>query len=140
MIGRLTMGQVVSRFPRAARNLGEMGAQLVDLPKCVEPSAIWRQFRLGSLACKRQLPNGSEEYFVLMELCSGGHVVDLISKRGGKPFEEASTTRDERGFLVHPDGRLGQDRSVPLRFTAIWAKRASGLEFVSWQSTGIPPR
>ena len=32
----------------------------------------------------------------------------------------------------------GQDRSVPLRFTAIWAKRPSGVEFVSWQSTGIP--
>ena len=34
----------------------------------------------------------------------------------------------------------GQDRTVPLRFTAIWAKRPYGLEFVSWQSTGIPPR
>ena len=34
----------------------------------------------------------------------------------------------------------GQDRSVPLRFHAIWAKRPSGLQFVSWQSTGIPPR
>jgi hypothetical protein len=34
----------------------------------------------------------------------------------------------------------GHDRTVPLRFTAIWAKRPSGLEFVSWQSTGIPPR
>jgi len=33
----------------------------------------------------------------------------------------------------------GQDRTVPLRFTAIWAKRPSGLQFVSWQSTGIPP-
>ena len=34
----------------------------------------------------------------------------------------------------------GQDRTLPLRFTAIWAKRPSGLEFVSWQSTSIPPR
>jgi ketosteroid isomerase-like protein len=34
----------------------------------------------------------------------------------------------------------GQDRTVPLRFTAIWAKRPSGIEFVSWQSTGIPPK
>ena len=32
----------------------------------------------------------------------------------------------------------GEDRTVPLRYTAIWAKRPSGLEFVSWQSTGIP--
>ena len=31
-----------------------------------------------------------------------------------------------------------QDRTVPLRFTAIWAKRPSGLEFVFWHSTGIP--
>src|SRR3989442_10596399 len=34
----------------------------------------------------------------------------------------------------------GADRTVPLRFTAIWAKRPSGMEFVSWQSTGIPPK
>ena len=34
----------------------------------------------------------------------------------------------------------GQNRTVPLRFHAIWAKRPSGLEFVSWQPTGIPPR
>jgi ketosteroid isomerase-like protein len=34
----------------------------------------------------------------------------------------------------------GQDRSVPLRYTAIWAKRPSGIQFVSWQSTGIPPK
>jgi hypothetical protein len=32
----------------------------------------------------------------------------------------------------------GQDRSVPLRFTAIWANRPAGPQFVSWQSTGIP--
>ena len=34
----------------------------------------------------------------------------------------------------------GQDRSVPLRFTAIWASRPAGPQFVSWQSTGIPPK
>ena len=33
-----------------------------------------------------------------------------------------------------------QDRTIPLRYTTIWAKRASGPEFVSWQSTGIPPK
>jgi Domain of unknown function (DUF4440) len=42
------------------------------------------------------------------------------------------------GTAVYEVTAGGQDRSVPLRFTAIWAKRASGPEFVSWQSTGIP--
>ena len=42
------------------------------------------------------------------------------------------------GTAVYEVTSGGQDRSVPLRFTAIWAKRPSGLEFVSWQSTGIP--
>ena len=42
------------------------------------------------------------------------------------------------GTAVYEVTAGGQDRSVPLRFTAIWAKRPSGLEFVSWQSTGIP--
>jgi uncharacterized protein DUF4440 len=44
------------------------------------------------------------------------------------------------GTAVYEVTSAGQDRTVPLRYTAIWAKRPSGLEFVSWQSTGIPPR
>jgi len=44
------------------------------------------------------------------------------------------------GTAVYEVTSGGQDRSVPLRFTAIWAKRPSGVEFVSWQSTGIPPK
>ena len=42
------------------------------------------------------------------------------------------------GTAVYEVTSAGQDRTVPLRFTAIWAKRPGGLEFVSWQSTGIP--
>ena len=42
------------------------------------------------------------------------------------------------GTAVYEVTSGGQDRTVPLRFTAIWAKRPSGIEFVSWQSTGIP--
>ena len=44
------------------------------------------------------------------------------------------------GTAIYEVTAAGQDRTVPLRFTAIWAKRPSGLEFVSWQSTGLPPR
>ena len=42
------------------------------------------------------------------------------------------------GTAVYEVTSGGQDRTVPLRFTAIWAKRPSGLQFVSWQSTGNP--
>jgi hypothetical protein len=44
------------------------------------------------------------------------------------------------GTAVYEVTSGGQDRSVPLRFTAIWAKRPAGIQFVSWQSTGIPPK
>lgn len=44
------------------------------------------------------------------------------------------------GTAVYEVTSGGQDRTVPLRFTAIWVKRAAGPEFVSWQSTGLPPR
>ena len=44
------------------------------------------------------------------------------------------------GTAVYEVTESGQDRTVPLRFTAIWAKRPSGLEFVSWKSAGIPPK
>ena len=42
------------------------------------------------------------------------------------------------GTAVYEVTAGGQDRTVPLRFTAILAKRPSGVEFVSRQSTGIP--
>lgn len=34
----------------------------------------------------------------------------------------------------------GQELSVPLRFTTVWAKRPAGLQFVSWQATRVPPK
>jgi len=42
------------------------------------------------------------------------------------------------GTALYEVTSAGQERTVPLRFTAIWAKRPSGIEFVSWQSTGMP--
>jgi len=36
------------------------------------------------------------------------------------------------GTAVYEVTAGGQDRTVPLRFTAIWAKRPGGLQFVSW--------
>jgi hypothetical protein len=42
------------------------------------------------------------------------------------------------GTAVYEVTAGGEDRTVPLRFTAIRAKRPSGVELVSWQSTGIP--
>ena len=44
------------------------------------------------------------------------------------------------GTAVYEVTSGGQDRTAPLRFTAVWVKRPSGLEFVSWQSTGIPQK
>jgi hypothetical protein len=44
------------------------------------------------------------------------------------------------GTAVYEVTTGGQDRTLLLRYTTIWAKRPSGLEFVSWQSTGIPPK
>ena len=32
----------------------------------------------------------------------------------------------------------GQDRSVELLFHSIWAKRDSGVQFISWQATALP--
>jgi ketosteroid isomerase-like protein len=34
----------------------------------------------------------------------------------------------------------GQDLSVQLRFSSIWAKRAGGAQFVSWEATRVPPK
>jgi uncharacterized protein DUF4440 len=42
------------------------------------------------------------------------------------------------GTAVYEVTAGGQDRTVPLRYTVIWVRRAGGLEFVSWQSTAIP--
>jgi ketosteroid isomerase-like protein len=34
----------------------------------------------------------------------------------------------------------GQDSSPELRFHTVWIKRDGGLQFVSWQSTRLPPK
>jgi hypothetical protein len=34
----------------------------------------------------------------------------------------------------------GQDSAVELRFHTIWVKRGDALQFVSWQSTRLPPK
>jgi hypothetical protein len=34
----------------------------------------------------------------------------------------------------------GKEMSVPLRFHAIWVKRAAGVQFISWESTRFPPK
>jgi hypothetical protein len=34
----------------------------------------------------------------------------------------------------------GQDIAVELRFHSIWARRDTGLEFISWQATRVPPK
>jgi hypothetical protein len=34
----------------------------------------------------------------------------------------------------------GQDLAVELRFHSIWAQRAGGPQFVSWQATRVPPK
>ena len=44
------------------------------------------------------------------------------------------------GTAVYEVTVSGENRTVPLRYTVVWVKRSGGLEFVSWQSTGIPPR
>ena len=33
----------------------------------------------------------------------------------------------------------GEDLSIQLRFHSVWAKRPQGVQFVSWQSTRLPP-
>jgi len=76
----------------------------------------------------------------------------IESMRSGRPKYRKMTPNNDlktrtygclaliTGTAVYEVTSAGQDRTVPLRFTAVWAKRPSGIEFVSWQSTGIPPR
>ncbi|HZP91946.1 MAG TPA: nuclear transport factor 2 family protein [Burkholderiales bacterium] len=34
----------------------------------------------------------------------------------------------------------GEDRTLDLLFHSVWAKRAAGAQFVSWQATRMPPK
>jgi hypothetical protein len=34
----------------------------------------------------------------------------------------------------------GKDISVEIRFHSVWAKRAAGVQFVSWEATRVPPK
>lgn len=34
----------------------------------------------------------------------------------------------------------GKEFSVEIRFHSVWAKRAAGIQFVSWEATRVPPK
>jgi ketosteroid isomerase-like protein len=34
----------------------------------------------------------------------------------------------------------GEDFAVEIRFHSVWAKRAGGVQFVSWEATRVPPK
>ncbi|MGH8631442.1 MAG: nuclear transport factor 2 family protein [Burkholderiales bacterium] len=34
----------------------------------------------------------------------------------------------------------GEDRALDILFHSVWARRPSGLQFVSWQATRLPPK
>src|SRR5262249_46097538 len=34
----------------------------------------------------------------------------------------------------------GQDIAVELRFHSVWAKRAAGVQFISWEATRVPAK
>jgi len=34
----------------------------------------------------------------------------------------------------------GEDLAVEIRFHSIWAKRAAGIQFISWEATRVPPK
>jgi hypothetical protein len=75
---------------------------------------------------------------------------DIDSMKSGKSRYRTMKRNDESvrtfgclaimsGTAEYGVGNPGQERTVPLRFTSIWAKRPDGtVQFVSWQATGIP--
>jgi len=34
----------------------------------------------------------------------------------------------------------GEDLAVEIRVHSIWAKRAAGVQFISWEATRVPPK
>jgi hypothetical protein len=34
----------------------------------------------------------------------------------------------------------GEDRTLEVLFHSVWAKRAAGVQFISWQATRLPPK
>ena len=68
-----------------------------------------------------------------------------VKYREMKPNSDTKTrtfgcTAIINGTAVYEVTVSAENRTVPLRYTVVWVKRPGGLEFVSWQSTGIPPR
>ena len=75
-----------------------------------------------------------------IESMSSGNVKYRVMRRSEvkvRPFGCLAIISGNADFDVTVKG---QDLSVQLRFTSIWAKRPSGLQFVSWQATRVPPK
>lgn len=86
---------------------------------------------LDGLAILGMMPSGA----ALAEECSGN------------TMKHSDVTVRTYGCLAMITGltnfdvtNKGQDISVELRFHSIWAKRAPGVQFVSWEATRVPPK
>ena len=67
-----------------------------------------------------------------------------VKYRSMKPLDIKVRTYGAVGIV---SGRLdvdvtvrGQDNALQLLFHSVWARRAAGLQFVSWQATRLPPK
>ena len=75
-----------------------------------------------------------------IESMRSGSVRYRVMKRG-------QTTVRTYGCIALISGRAtfevtvnGEERTLDLLFHSVWAKRAEGTQFISWQATRVPPK
>ncbi len=73
-----------------------------------------------------------------IESIGSGHVKYRTMKRGDVKVRTYACIAIVSGGASFEVTVKGEDRSLKLLFHAVYAKRAAGIQFVSWQATKLP--
>ena len=76
----------------------------------------------------------------LVESMRSGAVKYLAMRRSDATVRTYGCLAAITGFFELELTVNGQPLAEQVRFHSLWAKRSQGMQFVSWQSTRVPPK
>ena len=102
-------------------------------------AAIERMFG-EDLVYIRSLDGATANKRALVESMRSGAVKYLAMRRSDATVRTYGCLAAITGFFELELTVNGQPLAEQVRFHSLWAKRSQGMQFVSWQSTRVPPK
>jgi len=88
----------------------------------------------------RSIDGAAADKRAYIESMRSGNVKYRAMKRSDAKVRTYGCLAIITGFFELEATVRGADLSEQVRFHSLWAKRGQGVQFVSWQSTRVPPK